>query len=155
MRCSRIRKMISGYVDDELKPEDRRAVVLHVEVCDACRKELEETRQVKQLFASAKRFEAPYAFAERVMARIGEAEERPLPRLRRIFTGQPLFVRAAQVAFALVVILVGLVSGNMLTASRPAEQQQAVQDTFSLDLFQAAPPGSIGGIYVSMTGGDR
>ncbi len=155
MKCSQIRRMVSRYVDDELKPEDRKAFLSHIQSCDTCRKELEETQQVMQILASAERFEAPYAFAERVMARIGETEELRSSWLRRMFAGQLLFVRAAQVAFALVVILIGLVSGNILTGAGPAERQQAIQDTFSLDLFQATPPGSIGGVYVSLTGGDR
>ncbi len=155
MNCSQIRKMISRYVDDALKPEEKKVFLSHVQGCDACRKELEETQQVRQLFASTERFEAPYAFAERVMARIGEAEEQRFSWLRRIFAGQLLFVRAVEVAFALAVILIGLVSGNILTADRPVERQQAIQDSFSLDLFQATPPGSIGGIYVSLIGGEQ
>ena len=43
---------------------------------------------------------------------------------------------------------IGIISGNLLLPERTDPiGQTAVQETFSLDLFQAMPPDSIGGIY--------
>jgi hypothetical protein len=59
-----------------------------------------------------------------------------------------LVFRAAQVVLALVVMTIGIVSGSVLLTERTERfGQTAVQETFSIDLFQATPPGSIGGIY--------
>jgi hypothetical protein len=45
----------------------------------------------------------------------------------------------------------GVISGNMLLPETTEHiGQTAVQETFSLDLFQATPPGSIGGIYSTL-----
>jgi anti-sigma factor RsiW len=132
-------------VDDRLDPDEQVSFDLHIRSCAACRKILEETRALHQMFASAQRFLAPYGFATRVLANL---EEKEGSRLRSLLSIRPFFLRAAQVAFALVVMTIGIISGNLLLADRINPiGQTAVQEAFSLDLFQATPPDSIGGIY--------
>jgi hypothetical protein len=84
------------------------------------------------------------------MARIEENAKRA--PFWSFFTLQPTFLRAAEVAFALVVIFIGMVSGNLLVAGRATERPMTVQESFSLDLFQATPPDSIGGVFVTLAG---
>jgi anti-sigma factor RsiW len=152
MKCSAIRNMISQYVDDELTPDEKERFTFHIENCPACEEELEEIQSVHQLFASAERFEAPCGFATRVMAHLEEGEETSLSRLRRLVTGRPFFLRTVEVAFAMVIILIGVMSGNVLVADRAPARQTSIGETFSLDLFKATPPDSIGGIYVRLAG---
>ena len=145
MKCTHVRKMISQYVDDELGPDEKKDFDAHIQSCASCREKLEETRALHLLFASAQRFPAPYGFATRVLANL---EEKEGSRLRSLLSIRPFFLRAAQVAFALVVMTIGIISGNLLLAERANPiGQTAVQETFSLDLFQATSPDSIGGIY--------
>jgi anti-sigma factor RsiW len=145
MKCRHVRKKISQYIDNDLSPDEKKNFGSHIQNCASCRKELKETLALNQLFASAERFPAPYGFSTRVLANLDEKEG---SRVGRLFGFRPLFLRAAQVAFALVVMTVGIISGNLLLAERPNPAgQAAVQETFSLDLFQATPPDSIGGIY--------
>ena len=140
--------MISRYVDNELTPAEKKDFDSHVRSCASCREELEETRALKRLFASARRFPAPYGFPTRVLANLGEKEG---SRARGIFVFRPIFLRAAQVAFALVVVTIGILSGGLLLEERTNNLgQRAVEETFSLDLFQPTPPGSLGGIYNSL-----
>ncbi len=153
MKCSQIKKMISPFVDDELGPDQAKIFISHIEGCPACQEALEETKSMRQLFGPAEKFEAPYGFATRVMARIEEKETRP--SFWSFFTLHPVFLRAVQVAFALVVIFIGMVSGNLLVTGKTPERPTTVQESFSLDLFQATPPNSIGGIYVALVGGHR
>ncbi len=150
MKCSQIRKMISPFVDDELGPDQAKIFISHIQGCPACQESLEETMSIHQLFDPAERFEAPYGFATRVMARI-EENEKSAP-FWGFFTLQPVFLRAVEVAFALIVVFIGMVSGNLLVTGRTPERPMTVQESFSLDLFQATPPDSIGGVYVTLAG---
>ena len=155
MKCSQIRNMISPYVDDELTPDEKKVFTSHVADCPGCKKELEEIQSVHRLFASVERFEAPLGFATRVMTHLEEinvTEETGLPRLRRLFTVRPFFLRTVEIAFALVIFLIGMISGNLLVADRTSGRELTVQDSFSLDLFQATPPDSIGGVYMRLAG---
>lgn len=148
MDCKNAGKMISQYIDDELKPDEKAAFVLHIRDCAACKERLEEIRTVHEMFAAAERFSAPYGFATRVLANLQERESsRVLPGLKHFF------LRTAEVAFALAIVSIGAISGNLMVAHKtPPATQTSVQETFSLDLFQATPPGSIGDLYASMMG---
>jgi hypothetical protein len=47
--------------------------------------------------------------------------------------------------------LTGMVFGNLLIADRATPNRSAtIQESFSLDLFQATPPDSVGGVYVAL-----
>ena len=155
MKCSQIKKMISPYVDDELNPGNRKVFLSHIEGCDLCRQELKRVEKVHQIFASAERYQAPYGFETAILARVSEATDSRLPWPLRALRVQSLFAQAAKAALALAVIAIGIVSGSILATDRSTERQAAARDSFSLDLFQATPPGSISGIYVSLMRGDQ
>jgi anti-sigma factor RsiW len=153
MKCSGIRKMISPYVDDELSPNDKRAFTAHIRECVACKKELADIQSVHELFVSAENYSAPSGFATRVMANLEEMEETGYSRLWRFLTVKPFFLRTVEITFALIVVMIGAISGNLLVRDRITPQKPlTVQESFSLDLFQATPPDSIGGVYVKLMG---
>jgi anti-sigma factor RsiW len=152
MKCSRV-KTISQYVDDELSPDKKKIFTSHIQKCPACKEELEEIQAIHERFASAERFDAPYGFATRVMAHLAEREETGrLIGLWVFFASRPFFLRTVKVAFALVILLMGMISGNLLMVSRTSGRQVIIRETFSLDLFQATPPDSVGGIYMRLAG---
>jgi anti-sigma factor RsiW len=151
MECKIIKTLLSEFIDDELAEEQKEAVNLHLRECAACRMEVEELRAVHDLFASTERFSAPYGFSTRVMASLEEVRDSFWSRL----FARPVFVKAIEVAFALIIVIIGFVSGSALTAQRPSDPASTsaeVRQSFALDAFEAAPSGSIGGVYVSMTG---
>lgn len=150
MKCKQIREMISRRMDGRIGPDEQEGFNLHVRSCAACRKILEENRAVHELFASAEKFSAPYGFAARVMANVKEQEQ---SRFRGFPASRPFFLRAVQAAFALIVVFVGLISGSALVPERPVPRREAsIHQSFSLDVFEAAPPDSIAGVYIAMAG---
>ena len=122
MKCSQIRKMISPYVDDELSPDEKKIFTSHIQECPACRKELEEIQSVHELFASAERLLCPLGFATRVMANLEETEETASRGCGAFSLLRPFFLRTVEVAFALVVMLIGVISGNLLVADRTTQK---------------------------------
>jgi anti-sigma factor RsiW len=148
MQCSGIKELISSYIDDQLGPGEKEDFSFHLRSCPGCREALEEAQAVHELFASAGRFSAPYGFTTRVMARLMTEEPSPW---WAVFTGRPLVLRAMEWGFALVVIVSGLLLGNLLVPERvPPQRPVTIQESFSLDLFQAAPSDSIGSIYLTL-----
>lgn len=150
MKCSRIRKMISSYLDDELNPDEKRSFTAHIDECGKCKEELDGIRSIHDLFVSAEHHEAPLGFVTRVMGNLEEAEEPVRSRLRRSFSGRMLILRSVEAAFALVVVLIGMISGNALVSDRTPGRQTSIGEMFSLDLFQATPSNSIGGVYIKL-----
>ena len=149
MKCLQMKKVISQYVDGELSLDEEKAFAFHLKNCAGCRKVLEEVQAVHEMLASAERFSAPTGFAARAMDRIELTETSGFLGFLKV---HPIFLRAAETAFALVVVFVGMISGSLLVADRTYERQTTVRESFLLDLFQATPPNSIGGVYVAMTG---
>jgi anti-sigma factor RsiW len=148
MRCTAIRKLISLHIDNRLSSDEEKAFSSHVGTCPGCQEALEEAQAVHKLFTSAERLSAPYGFTTRVMAGI-RAEEPSL--WWAIFTHRPLVLRAMEWGFALIVIVSGLLFGNLLVPERvPPQGHVSIQESFSLDLFQAVPPGSLSGAYVAL-----
>jgi anti-sigma factor RsiW len=147
MRCAKLRKQVSSYIDDRLGRDDKEAFSSHIRNCLECRNILEEEKALHELFASAERFPAPYGFTTRVMANLTAEES---SRWWALFARRPLVLRALEVSFALIVFLTGLHLGNRLTDMSPPTEEATIQASLSLDLFQATPPDSVGGVYVGL-----
>jgi anti-sigma factor RsiW len=146
MSCPKT-KLISAYLDEELQGSDRAALETHVPGCAECGAALMDMRSLRAAFKSTDRHQAPYGFATRVMARTVELEKKEAPWF------VPFSVRFAEAAVLLMVIFVGIMAGSFMTngSSMTMTQPANLASSFSLDLFDAAPPGSLGGVYLAMT----
>lgn len=144
MNCSKTHKLISSYIDSELKARGREAFEAHIKSCRACSIAVEETRNQHNLFSYAKQFNAPYAFSTRVMANISSGKAREI-------LGIPVFARFAEAVAIIVVIVFGILSGSLVIKGYPTDKARDVIASLSLDVFDSAPPGSLGGVYLAMT----
>lgn len=142
MKCSGMKKMLSLYVDGELAPKDRAAVESHVRTCGGCARELEDMRILQQSFSGAERYRAPYGFSTRVIARAALKENEQEGFI-------PSFARLAEVVAMVVVIVAGVASGSFIMQGFPTHDDN-IASVFSLDMFEAAPPDSLGGAYLAM-----
>ncbi len=138
-------KLISAYLDNELRLGEKAAFEAHVQGCNRCSRSLEELRLLRAAFLTTQRHKAPYGFATRVMARTRELEKKQTP------WHVPLVMRFVEAAVLLVVITVGILAGRVMTNSSPTMQPASIASSLSLDLFDATPPGSLGGAYLAMT----
>ena len=149
MGCRRISKMISYYIDDRLTPTDRETFLQHIKDCPQCSKELAETQAVHQLFAKAEKTPAPYGFTTRVMENL-EHKDIPQTRIREFFLFRPFLPRFAGAVLTLAVMVFGVISGNLLVTDRVSQNNATIKQTFSLDVFQANPPGSLERAYAGI-----
>ena len=144
MKCSKVHKLISPYIDGELIERDMKALEDHMKVCGKCRKEFEEGKELHNLVASTDKFKAPYGFHTRVMTNISSGKIRGS-------SGIPVLVRLAEAVVVIVVIALGVLSGSSLTKGYMPDKAREVMASLSLDVFDSAPPGSLGGVYLAMT----
>jgi anti-sigma factor RsiW len=144
MKCSKAYKLISPYIDGELPQEDMQAVEDHMKVCRKCREELEEGKELQNLFAKAENFKTPYGFHTRVMATISAGNIKVSSRF-------PVFVQFAEAIAIIAVIVFGIRSGSMMIKGYPQNKTRNVMASLSLDVFAPAPPDSLAGAYLAMT----
>lgn len=142
MRCRKAYKLMSAYLDEELSAGERTGVEAHLACCRTCAAQYHSLREVRRLLSGTERFAAPTGFSRRVMARL-----EPAPRL----VSAPFFIRFAEAAVLFLVIGIGVVLGRFVTPPPgvPVPGSEAVT-AFSLDLFDPAPTGSLGGVYLAM-----
>ena len=137
--------LISAYLDSEMKCGEKATFEAHMQGCTRCSHALEEFQSLRVVFANTERHQAPYGFATRVMARTAELEK------KKSLWIVPFFVRSAEAAFLVIVITVGILAGKVMTNSLSASNTTNIASSLSLEVFDATPPGSLGGAYLAMT----
>lgn len=138
--------MLSACLDGEIRPEDRAAIEAHLVSCKDCRRRLKELSGIKNLFRISGGYAAPLGFSARVLAAV--REERPA----RAGWGRRLVLAAEGFAVA-AVALAGIMTGSLALKTAPPAAGTAMASRFSLDMFEAAPAGSVAAAYLAMTGG--
>jgi anti-sigma factor RsiW len=151
MRCSHFHQLISLSIDGRLSPEEKEDLSSHLESCAGCREALEKIQRTHEMFSSVQRFSAPLGFSTRVMANLDKSKAWPWGSF---FTQRPVFLKTLEWGFALTIIVTGLFLGTLLTSTPPyLKGPLALRESFSLDVFQATPPDSIGGAYLALAEG--
>lgn len=143
MKC-RKSKLVSSYLDGELKGGKRIAFESHLKECGFCRARREAVESLHDRFAKADRHPAPAWFSAKVTARISRSR----PSRTGLF---PVLIRFAEVVIVLVVIVVGVISGGFLVNGAQGRQTASFATTLSLEVFEPAPADSVGGVYLAMT----
>jgi anti-sigma factor RsiW len=144
MKCLKT-EHISAYLDNALEEKERASASAHLKDCAQCAQALAEMQSLQQAFSAARRFQAPYGFATRVLARTAELDRKKTPWFI------PVFAKFAEAAVLVLVIFIGAVAGTFITKGLIARNPANLASSMSLDLFDATPPGSLGGAYLAMT----
>ncbi len=103
MRCCRIKKRISSFIDGEIQGKEKAKIEAHLNSCPECRNEAEKLKQVNMILDTMPSVSTPPFLANRVLARVkGEINE------KRSLNFLPAWMRWAT---ALTAVLVGLSIG--------------------------------------------
>ncbi|MBI5103263.1 MAG: zf-HC2 domain-containing protein [Nitrospirae bacterium] len=144
MKCSKAHKLISPYIDSELPESEMNALEGHIKDCFKCRKELEEGRELQNLLSMADIHKAPYGFNTRVMANLSPEKADKSSRFA-------VLAGLAEATAVIMVIAFGILSGSLVIKGAQPDRATDVIASLSLDVFDSAPPGSLGGVYLAMT----
>ncbi len=148
MKCLKA-EHISAYLDNTLEEKERASASAHLKDCAQCAQALAEMQSLQQAFSATGRFKAPYGFATRVLARTAELDRQKTPWFI------PGFAKFAEAVVLVLVIAIGTAAGTFITKGLPAQNAANLASSLSLDLFDATPPGSLGGAYLAMTEADH
>lgn len=144
MKCLKT-EHISSYLDNALEEKERASATAHLKDCPRCAEALAEMQSLKQVFSATGRFQAPYGFSTRILARAAELDKKKAPWFI------PVFAKFAEAAVLVLVLVIGAAAGTFITKGLAAQQATNLASSMSLDLFDATPPGSLGGAYLAMT----
>ena len=157
MKCKKIKKIISQYMDAEFDAAAAKRVAAHLERCDECAAHLRALDKTWNLLDILLEEKARPFFAEQVVHRI---ESRTKFSHIRHNVGD-FFNRALVPAAVAAGILVGIVLGNQLHRKMVFEEAISNVDptiqpvTNASEDFTAFPPGSLADTYLVMVSLDR
>ena len=104
MKCGQIQKMLPACQDGILSKTETALVEKHLAACDSCRASFKEYQQARQRVKKLEEVEPPPGFAQKIMARIEQEEEKKGGLLRKLF--YPLHIKVPIQAVAMVVVAV-------------------------------------------------
>lgn len=148
MKCTAVRTKLAGYLDDAIatgaRPQDRVEIRGHLELCAACRTELQRYRKLSVLLSRTPRFVPPSDLAVRIRiaAAQAKASESFSSRWRRMRDHaqvvldnvfRPLTVPATGGFFSAI-----LVFAMVLQLMAPGLSVQAVANDVPLDILRPA-----------------
>jgi anti-sigma factor RsiW len=143
---SRMRRLISVYLDGELDPTRTRRLKAHLEVCGRCRAELAAGRQLSSMIASAMhKGETPDILAD-VLVALNREKQRKSHVTARLFhrTFRPAFAYGAAALFG---VAVGVIASSSLGTSTTT-----AADPLPVQYLSEAPPDSLITLYYGDTG---
>jgi anti-sigma factor RsiW len=145
MKCTKARNLMSPYLDRELDGAGREKLETHLGACGECRAAYAAMEQVHGIFAQAERAAAPFGFSTRVTALARSSERSPASLF-------PFAMKLAAEAIAVAaVVALGVLSGSVLVGAPSSGGAASPTAMLSLEIFDAAPPDSPGGVYLAMT----
>jgi anti-sigma factor RsiW len=142
MECRKAHRLITSSLDGELSIKERDFLAAHLKQCPACGKELSAFQGMHQLLLQSEQFSAPPYLVQRVMARLDDAQTRPF--------FEPLWVHFAEALVIILVIGIGVVSGNLFSNSMGLHNSDQGIAAMSLEIFDATPPDSLSQAYLAM-----
>jgi anti-sigma factor RsiW len=155
MKCSRIKKKLSVYLDGEMPEQERIVISEHLQRCEECKAELAGLMKVADSLNILDGVDVPPYFMTRLRQYIKE-EAKPVSFLQRI---RGVAISAATALAVIVSLFIGNQAGRTLyqsIAQTPEPAMAETNDVFGLSTFEEFPDGSLSDIYNELvTGGNN
>lgn len=68
--CAEVRRELSNYIEDDLAPELRHRIEVHVAQCDGCRAMFDGVKNIVCLVSAEETIELPPQFSEKLYERV-------------------------------------------------------------------------------------
>jgi len=143
MKCPKVRKKLSAFLDNELKEEERKKIREHLKICPLCARELKELSLTWEFVKELEGVKSSPYLWNNILKKIS----------------QPIFIRnrtfhiLAPIAATVILIggiLTGILIGRIFYSERIFFTQKENTDFLYLNTFDDFPPDSIGGIYTTL-----
>jgi hypothetical protein len=133
--CSEMNEIISLYIENELDSGERRKFEEHIDSCPACKKELDDIKQIKDLFGSIQEQELPENFKEELHDKLLQVKEQENSRNKIIVLRSRYIKIISSVAAGLLLIFLvrGFYNFNMFAP------QKANTSTINMSMAAEAP----------------
>ncbi|MBN2245050.1 MAG: zf-HC2 domain-containing protein [Candidatus Aminicenantes bacterium] len=121
MRCSKVKKLISDYIDSELTNKQTEALERHLKECPGCRQTLEDFRKIAERSGKLKEMSPPEWSWMRIKARIGPQSHSTQIKLRNRWD----WLQTPAFRLTAALLLVAVVTGFVMIGLRSPQNDEA------------------------------
>lgn len=159
MRCPKVKKKLSAFVDGEIKEKEKNKILAHLRTCLSCDQEAKTLFSLQALLEEGKETTQPSPyFLNKLERRIAQLEQKKIPFGKLLQLINRAFVPATITAVLIIGLLVGNHLGevfyskvaNFLSPTDSSSIQEAVDKSLSLNTLDDFPPESLGGAYTAL-----
>lgn len=114
MRCSKVKKLISDYIDNELTSKQTEVLEKHLKECPGCRQTLEDFKKIAEKSGKLKEISPPEWSWMRIKARIGSQSKSTQLKLKNRWD----WLRTPAFRLTAALLMVAVVAGVVLIGLR-------------------------------------
>jgi len=153
MNCGKTKKMISLYLDNELKEAEKKEMLLHIDSCPKCRKDFEFTTEILQNLDPAEHIDVSPYFFQKLQSRIKENNKEFFPLFN------PRFAFASVATLSIIIassFFTGALMGDTYWTQTKSSETVSIEEAkaaLKLGTLEDFPEGSVGNLYSKALGG--
>jgi predicted anti-sigma-YlaC factor YlaD len=148
MRCSKIQRKLSRFIDNEMTDPQKKEIENHLNLCENCQRIYQTLLQSWELLNVLPNPEPVPFLYTRIRARLSEqAGANPRQWLERFLV--PLSATAAVI---LGIVIGSIVGANGYVTDQVSTAANNIATSIDLDTFDDMPESSLGQIYYEFTG---
>ncbi len=153
MKCKKVKRMLSLYMDRELKPDNERKLLAHLETCESCQKEKKLMECINQLLLPPKEIQPSPQFLFKVKQKITS------PKTIDYYTASLLkYLKPVLVSMAcFLIFVISFVLGNSIGTQLKEKEtpgKEAVIETLdnimNISVFDDIPRDSFAFAYFNL-----
>lgn len=157
MKCSRIKRRLSAFLDGEVSEQERQFIKEHLKSCEHCQIELKNLSQVSDILDIIQEVEVSPYFITRLKQRIADQKQKSLIRLPLTEWIKRALVPAVTTALVAFSLFIGGQLGKAIYQAGSEDvvgTEIEVANFLGTTSFSGFPEGSLGKTYSSvLTGG--
>jgi len=138
MKCSKAKKFISEYIDDDLDAKNTSSLEKHLDTCSKCRDLVKDFQRIKQKAKGLAKAEPSGRTWFRIEARLKEKIQAPIPEPKARFLFFPAPIRYAAGAALTALIIVGGVMIGLKVRDRGGAERGLQGQELALAKIQEA-----------------
>jgi predicted anti-sigma-YlaC factor YlaD len=158
MKCSKVKRMLSAYLDGEVSEKEKELITEHTATCATCKTKLEELSATNRIIDTVEDVEATPYFFTRLMKTIKDREKTQtvtIPFFERI---RNIVVPVGAIAILLVSLITGQQIGKLLyqiDTARSEAQNVEIEYLLGVNSLDDIPEGIFSQTYNELlTGGE-
>ena len=153
MKCKKVKRMISLYIDGELKPDNEKKLVDHLETCESCRKEKNIMKCLNQMLLPPTEVQPSPQFLFKVKQKITSPKTIDYYTASLLKYLKPVLVSMACILIFVISFILGNSFGTQLKEKETPGKETVIEtldNIMNISVFDNIPRDSLAYVYFNL-----